>query len=91
MAPACARAGLRRIGPHKLRHRYVSRRIVARSDALSRSDAERLAQHALDLEPLPARGWDARLEPPAELGYELGHGPDPHYRDYVRDGPGLER
>jgi integrase len=29
MAKACERAGLRRIGPHKLRHRYVSRRIVA--------------------------------------------------------------
>ena len=29
MAQACVRAGLRRIGPHKLRHRYVSRRIVA--------------------------------------------------------------
>ena len=29
MAQPGARAGLRRIGPHKLRHRYVSQRIVA--------------------------------------------------------------
>ena len=60
--------------------------------ALSRSDAERLAQHALDFEPLPARGWDARLEPPApEFGYELGLGFDPHSRDRGRDGPELGR
>ena len=62
--------------------------------ALNRTDAERLAQHdVLSREPDQSleRGWDARLEPPAEFGYELGHGPDPHDRDHGRDGPGLER
>ena len=59
--------------------------------ALSRSDAERLAQHALGLEPepQPARGWDPRLESSLILPRE--HGLDPHVRDRGRDGPGLSR